>query len=106
MNAMLDPRMVAARIHAPFTPVGWEHRLLRMTASSQGGLAIIAIRPLSVRFGRRRVPEDYAFCAFFTRSCPFPRFCCREVQGCCDVKSLLTLRGRRAAYSGGQLLRD
>jgi hypothetical protein len=47
MNAMLEPRMVAAKIHGPFTAVGWEHRLLRIAASSQGGLAIVAICPFS-----------------------------------------------------------
>jgi hypothetical protein len=47
MNAMLEPRIVAAKIHGPFTAVGWEHRLLRIAASSQGGLAIVAIRPFS-----------------------------------------------------------
>jgi hypothetical protein len=49
MNAMLEPRMVAARIHGPFTAAGWEHRLLRIAASSQGGLAIVAIRLFSAR---------------------------------------------------------
>jgi hypothetical protein len=47
MNAMLEPRIVAAKIHGPFTAAGWEHRLLRIAASSQGGLAIVAIGPLS-----------------------------------------------------------
>jgi hypothetical protein len=47
MNAMLEPRMVAAKIHGPFTAAGWKQRLLRIAASSQGGLAIVAIRPFS-----------------------------------------------------------
>jgi hypothetical protein len=56
MNTMLEPTMVAAKIHGPFTAAGWEHRLLRIAASSQGGLAMVAIRllsagSLSIRFG-------------------------------------------------------
>src|SRR5271163_2673795 len=47
MNAMLEPRMVAAKIHGPFTAAGWEQGLLRIAASSQGGLAIVAIHPFS-----------------------------------------------------------
>src|SRR5579863_7277161 len=47
MNAMLEPRMVAAKIHGPFTAAELEHRLLRIAASSQGGLAMVAIRILS-----------------------------------------------------------
>src|SRR5580700_3233004 len=47
MNTMLEPRMVAAKIHGPFTAAGWEHRFLRIAASSQGGFAIVAIRPFS-----------------------------------------------------------
>src|ERR1700733_3633251 len=47
MNAMLEPRMVAAKIHGPFTAAGCEHRLLRIAASLQGGLAIVVIRPFS-----------------------------------------------------------
>src|SRR6202140_1828238 len=69
MNAMLEPRMVAAKIHGPFTAAGWEHRLLRITASSQGGLAIVAIRPfsaesLSVGSRRGRDPEALANVGF------------------------------------------
>src|SRR5579863_2524606 len=48
MNAMLELRMVAAKIHGPSTAAGWEHRLLRIAASSQGGLAIVAIPLFSV----------------------------------------------------------
>src|ERR1700732_4167539 len=57
MNAMLEPRIVAAKIHGPFIAAGWEHRILRIAASSQGGLAIVAIRPFStgsLRVGSQR----------------------------------------------------
>src|SRR5580698_258728 len=47
MNAMLEPRVVAAKIHGSFTAAGCEHRLLRIAPSSQGGLAIVPIRPFS-----------------------------------------------------------
>jgi hypothetical protein len=47
MNAMLEPRMVTAEIHGPFATPGWEHGLVRIAASSQGGLAMVAMRLLS-----------------------------------------------------------
>ena len=43
MNAMLEARMVAARIQAPLVGAGSWHGLARIAASSQGGLAILAI---------------------------------------------------------------
>jgi hypothetical protein len=43
MNAILEPRIVVAKIQGPFT-VGWRsHSPARMVASSQGGLARLAI---------------------------------------------------------------
>jgi hypothetical protein len=68
MNAMLEPRIVAAKIHGPLTAAGWEHRLLRIAASSQGGLAIVAIRPFSAGSlsvgSRRDGPEAFANVGF------------------------------------------
>src|ERR1700687_5864136 len=43
MNAMLEPRMVAARIQEPFVVAGRSHEPARIAASSQGGLAMLAI---------------------------------------------------------------
>lgn len=43
MNAMLEPRMVAAKIQGPLTAAGREHGLLQIVTSSLGGLAILAI---------------------------------------------------------------
>src|SRR6516225_258111 len=43
MKAMLEPRMVAAMIQAPFRGEGSTHGFARIRASSQGGLAILAI---------------------------------------------------------------
>src|SRR5258708_33698534 len=43
MNAMLEPRMVAARIQGPFVVAGCSHGRARIAASSQGGLAMVAI---------------------------------------------------------------
>jgi hypothetical protein len=43
MNAMLEPRMVVTRTHPPFAAGGSLHGLVRIRASSQGGLAILAI---------------------------------------------------------------
>ena len=57
MNAMLEPRMVAAKIHGPFTRVGCAHRLLRIAASSQGGLAMVAMHLLSAQDGGQRNRE-------------------------------------------------
>src|SRR6266581_5332489 len=43
MNAMLEPRMVAARIQGPFVVAWRSHGLARIAASSQGGLAMLAM---------------------------------------------------------------
>lgn len=43
MKAMLEPRMVAAMTQAPFRGDGSAHGFARIKASSQGGLAILAI---------------------------------------------------------------
>ena len=43
MNAMLEPRMVAARIQGPFVVAGRSHEPARIAASSQGGLPMLAI---------------------------------------------------------------
>src|SRR5438128_2699544 len=43
MNTMLEPRMVAARIHGPSAVTGRWHEPARIAASSQGGLAMPAI---------------------------------------------------------------
>jgi hypothetical protein len=43
MKAMLEPRMVAARIQRPFVKAGPSHEPARIAASSHGGLAMLAI---------------------------------------------------------------
>src|SRR5262249_39015070 len=43
MKAMLEPRMVAATTQPPFVGDGSTHGFARITASSQGGLAILAM---------------------------------------------------------------
>src|SRR5689334_17322591 len=43
INAMLEPRIVAARIQGPFVVTGGLHEPARIAASSQGGLAMLAI---------------------------------------------------------------
>src|SRR5882757_609467 len=57
MNAMLEPRMVAARIHGPSAVTGRWHEPARIAASSQGGLAK-AISPFSVRLGVPVFPRN------------------------------------------------
>jgi hypothetical protein len=54
MKAILDPRMVAAIIQPPFAGLWLAHGDARITASSQGGLPILAIvhsHPRSKPFG-------------------------------------------------------
>jgi hypothetical protein len=58
MNAMLEPRMVAAKIHGPLVMAAYKHRPERIAASSQGGLAMLAIRPI-VRPTLAALPWDH-----------------------------------------------
>src|SRR5579859_3189120 len=43
MKAMLEPRMVAARIQGAAVVAGWSQGVESMVASSQGGLAMVAM---------------------------------------------------------------
>src|ERR1700733_16301708 len=57
MNAMLEPRMVAAKIHGPFTAGGWEHRFLRITGFVAGRPRNSGHSSIFHRIAQRRVPE-------------------------------------------------
>src|SRR5690348_839062 len=56
MNDILDPRMVAARIHVPLAVTRRSHEPARIAASSQGGLTIWAMVPFSA--GRRQPQQS------------------------------------------------
>ena len=64
--------MVAAKIHGPLRAAGLEHRLLRIAASSQGGLAMVAIHILSSGSlgprACRQSPATRSFVGLWTRS--------------------------------------
>src|ERR1700682_1362939 len=61
IKAMLEPRMVAARIQGPFVISGRPHEMARIAASSQGGLAMLAIihSPPGVDRAKPRSPDPH-----------------------------------------------
>src|SRR5258707_1202485 len=83
IKAMLEPRMVAASIQGPFVVAGRPHEPARITASSQGGLAMLAIVHSQVEQVSRPVPTterqdtvtdgvkraDRSFLALYVKSC-------------------------------------